>query len=376
MLTPSTGGMTVSDPLAEWPQPAGNPAQVQAAKNQLDTAAGKLEGTSSALTGAVGGVVGQAWVGRASASCSEAVGQVATKYGNAATYADDAAATLAECARRWEAALGKYAEARRLATTAMDEEREFKQRTYTEAAEYSTSGDEPQAQARRDAAETYSSPLRMRAISMAREASSEFDAATQQAIGKLDAAAHDLTAAGALTSPSQTEKNVATLGTAGGIILGHYKGGTDLFSGNWYSSRTSRWVADRHPMRDVVQRGALVGDEAASKLKTAGKVLGRSGTTLGLATSFAGQWRKDSRRHPNMATDEQAARATTEGVSAAAGSTGGAYAGAAIGTMICPGVGTAIGGIVGGGVGGWAATQINDGAVDAVGDAVENLWPW
>lgn len=374
MYAPGSGA--VSDPLAEWPQPMGNPGQVQAAKNQLDRAAGKLEGTSSALTGAVGGVVGRAWVGRASASCSQAVGQVASKYGNAATYADDVSAVLGECSRRWEAALEKYAEARGLANTAMEDEREFKQRTYTEAAEYSAGGDEPQAQARRNAADTYSSPLRMRAIARAREATYEFEATTQQAIGKLDAAAHDLTAAGALTSQSQIEKNIATLGTAGGLILGHYKSGTDLFSGNWYNSRASRWVADRHPMRDVVQRGALVGDEASAKLSTAGKVLGRGGTVLGVATSFAGQWRKDSRRHPNMAADEQAARATTEGLSAAAGSTGGAYAGAAVGTMICPGVGTAIGGVVGGAVGGWAATQINDGAVDAVGDAVENLWPW
>ena len=113
----------------------------------------------------------------------------------------------------------------------------------------------------------------------------------------------------------------------------------------------------------------------AARWATFGKWAGRAGTVVSFATSAWGQWSEDA-DDPSMETGERVARATTVGVTTAAGGWAGAWAGAqvgaAVGSLGGP-VGAAVGGIVGGVIGG----VIGSGVGEAVGDwAKDTIGSW
>lgn len=110
----------------------------------------------------------------------------------------------------------------------------------------------------------------------------------------------------------------------------------------------------------------------------AGRWAGRFGSVA--TAGFAGwnQWQADA-DDPSLSDAERGARATTVGVSTAAGAwagaQGGAYLGGAIGTAICPGLGTAIGGVAGGligsAAGGFVGSEFGQAVMGGVGDATD-----
>ncbi len=119
------------------------------------------------------------------------------------------------------------------------------------------------------------------------------------------------------------------------------------------------------------------------KWETAGKWGSRVGTVVTAGVAAWDQWEKDS-QDPSLDTAAKVGRATTQGVTTAAGAwagaEGGAWLGGAIGTAICPGVGTVVGGVVGGLVGGavgaWGGGEIGSVLVDPVGKATDAAADW
>lgn len=117
--------------------------------------------------------------------------------------------------------------------------------------------------------------------------------------------------------------------------------------------------------------------------RTAGRWASRAGTATTALSAGWNQWQADA-DDPSLSHTERGARATTMGVSTAAGAwlgaKGGAWAGGAIGTAICPGVGTVVGGVVGGlvggAVGGFVGSEVGQEILDEVGDATEAAVDW
>lgn len=364
----------VLDPLAALSRPSGNPDAVAHAGQLYNAAGSELGGVSNHLSSAVDGVVGSAWVGRAGGSAREAITGRAARYDTFATRATDAAGVLAECAARWRGALGSYEHARRMADEAVSDEVTFKRQAEREAQQLSASGDQGAANAKLEAAERYTSPLRRRSVAMAQEAIADYDRATKQAVGKLSHLAH--------TVPEVTG------GVAGGAAGGGVTAGPRTGSG----SRSEASNAEQMTNYVVGGTGGLAIGKAEGvakylskegegglpkalrdKWKTRAARLGKGGAALSFVAGGATQWMRDQRLHPNMETGERVGRAVAEGGSAA----GGAAIGALIGTAICPGAGTIVGGMIGGAIGGAAATRYNDKyIVKPVGDFAGDAEDW
>lgn len=183
----SYSGFRVSDPLAGLPRPTGEPETVERAGHAYLGAGEELGRASHRLTGSVQGVVGGAWVGAAGLSCERTVTALAEVPATGGKQAHEAATALLACGNHWRAALDKYDHARRLANEAMAEEAEYLQRADAQADQHAAAGDPAAAEAIRAEAASYQSPLRSRAIQLAREAIAEHDRATLQSAGHLEA---------------------------------------------------------------------------------------------------------------------------------------------------------------------------------------------
>jgi toxin YxiD len=104
-------------------------------------------------------------------------------------------------------------------------------------------------------------------------------------------------------------------------------------------------------------------------------------TTLGNRLAFvgpaAGQLLSDA-DNPRFSEAERAGRAAAQGATVGVGAVGGATAGAALGTLLFPGVGT-VAGFALGALGGWGGAvlmdEVNDDAVDRVGEQADDVVP-
>lgn len=354
----------VSDPLAGLPRPQGNPGTVQSAGQSYQAAGQELDSLSRRLTQSANGTVGQAWIGRAGASCQQSVGGLSNAYQEAAQDAQDAAGALLECAQKWRGALDDYDRARRLADQAVEEETAHRERAEREAQEASASGDEGRASVVRSSAATYQSQGRMQAQRMASAAIHDFDAATQAACGKLDSVG------------ASVKSWMTALSVTGGGALGALQ--------KIYEYGSTRWV--RHIPGYVTSKGEYIppkgyvpDNRMRSKWARHAKGLKLAGNTVAFATAGVSQWAADQRKHPDMETDERVGRAVAQGATVGVG---GAAAGAALGSAVgsvVPVAGTAVGFVVGGVAGyfiGEGIDSINDGAVDAVGNAFDAAGDW
>lgn len=361
----------VSDPLGGLPRPQGNPDAVQSAGRSYQAAGQELDAISGRLNQSASGVVGQAWIGRAGASCEATTSGLAKAYVKAGQDAQEAAGALQTCAQKWRSALQEYDRARRLADQAVEEETGHRERAEREAQAASGSGDEGRASAVRSSAATYQSQSRGQAQRIASAAIGDFDAATQQACGKLD-------------SIGTSIKNWMTaLSVAGGGVLSALEKVHQYGAERWvknvpgYFKSNGEWVP---------RQGYVPDREMRSKWGRRAKGLKYGGYALATGTASVSQWAADQRKHPNMETDERVGRAAANGATAGLGSAvvGGlagsaasagsaALMGATMGSVV-PGVGTAVGLVVGGAVGyftGEAISKHNDAIVNAAGDAAD-----
>lgn len=389
MRTRSNSGVAVStpldvpvqDPLVGIPRPKGNPWMVFERARAFTGAGNELTSVHERLNGSVQGTVGASWIGRAGSSCREAVRAHASEYAKAGTQAHEAGSALAECANRWQSALWDYDRARTHANEAMEDEIAYRERAQREADAAQSSGDEGRASVIRSAAESYESPQRSAATRTASAAIHDFNAATEQACGKLDALGAPIRAA------------INRVGVASGVMLGPSQRLAEHAADHWVRHVPGKVGSDgklrgNHVNGEYVKPGGVVPDDEMRDLwAKRAAAMKYGGHVIGFATAGGSQWLTDTRSHPDMDTDERVGRAVTAGTTAAvggavgsmAGRAGGAWAGAAIGTLICPGPGTVIGAVIGGLVGGigggvaggWAAGKLDDPVVDEIGNLTD-----
>lgn len=173
------GQAPAGDPLAGLPMPPWHPEPLRAAAAAQRAAAAELGGVAQRLSDAVAGTVGSVWLGVAAASCGSLGGRLAGAHHAAARHAGAAAQALAACAAAWEQAQGRYQQARRMADEALREEQAHRDTAPTDAW---LAG----------AHDGYASPLRPRAVALARQAIDEFQLAARTAASALDAHARVL----------------------------------------------------------------------------------------------------------------------------------------------------------------------------------------
>lgn len=149
------------DPLAGLSPPQGDVGALREGQHAYEPVDNALTGVAQGLRQAVGDVIGGQWLGPAAASCGQAVDGFAAAYTEAGGNAEAMAAAMRVCAHRWEAALERYAEARRLANEVLGEEARYRQHAEAKAADLESRGEAVQAgQVRAEAWEFTDEPRR------------------------------------------------------------------------------------------------------------------------------------------------------------------------------------------------------------------------
>jgi len=151
------------------------------------------------------------------------------------------------------------------------------------------------------------------------------------------------------------------------------------------SLRTMSSLAVGTGLGAVGARHDLLREAAAAALDPAARAAAGAGhadvTALGNRLAFvgpaAGQLLSDA-DNPRFSAAERAGRAAAQGATVGVGAVGGAAAGAALGTLLFPGVGT-VAGFALGALGGWGGAvlvdEVNDDAVDRVGEQADDVVP-
>lgn len=175
------------DPLAGLSPPQEDVGALREDQHAYEPVDNALTGVAQGLRQAVGDVIGGQWLGPAAASCGQTVDGFAAAYTEAGTNAEAMAAAMRVCAHRWEAALERYAEARRLANEVLAEEARYRQHAEAKAADLESRGEAAQAgQVRAEAWEFIDEPHRSRSRRMAREAVEESEQASNALAGELN----------------------------------------------------------------------------------------------------------------------------------------------------------------------------------------------
>lgn len=148
--------------------------------------------------------------------------------------------------------------------------------------------------------------------------------------------------------------------------------GNGWFGNRWFGPNMVRVLDDANWVARPGQAAAY------ARWGNIGTWAGRAGTVVSFGLATYDQWQADA-DDPSLSTSERVGRATTMGVTTAAGGWAGAWGGAQVGAMIgtaCGGpVGTVVGGVVGGVIGGVIGSgigqEVGSWVVDAAGEATE-----
>jgi hypothetical protein len=186
---------SIADPLAGLELPPGDPGALSRCAGQFQAAAAAIDRATIEQQKAVWGTVGSAWIGAAAESATQGVSHLVTAAHRLQVAAQGAHEALQPCVAAWEQATRTYAQAGRVAQSAVIDEQAHRQAA-GHALALAIAAHDPlgaaQARAGVDGSDGYVSPERARAQSLAQEAIHAFNQASTKAAGQLGQVARPL----------------------------------------------------------------------------------------------------------------------------------------------------------------------------------------